>query len=606
MHEAGHDGGLTEATATVALGIRAATAYGRTDLAARLSAAQRRLEGQAAQVLVVGEYKKGKSSLVNALLGVDVCPVDDDVATSAPTIIGWSPALVAEALVRDGDDGELRRQPVGADGLGEWVSESGNPANRRGVVSVTVGLPSPLLADGIRLVDTPGAGGLSGPLSALTVAAVPLADAVIFVSDASQELTAAELGFLRSMAALCPQVLFVEAKTDMYGSWREIAALDRSHLADAGVEVPVVAMSAPLRRLAMDLGDDDLDDESGAPAVVDWLLDCVGPGNERMTAAVALAEVAEVARLLRLQFEAERSALVAPGSAPELIDRLGQAKELADRVHGVSGRWSQVLADAFADLTSDVDHDLRERLRAVTARADEAADSIDPASAWGEQERRLYEDTARSVAEHSTLRHERLVEATARVCEVFGEDHDAGISAALDTSGLGAVLDAKASLDVSSPGVGAQALTLVRSTSGGLMMIAVLGGFAGLAVAAPVMVGVSLMLGGKGLRDERQRQLAQRRALAKASIHRYVDEVSFVLGKESRDGLRHAQRALREHFAARASELRRSAADALAAAQAAERTEGEARSRRLAEVEAELRRIDALARRARIQESVGG
>jgi ribosome biogenesis GTPase A len=62
-------------------------AYKREDLAGRLEAAKERLEDPAFHVLVVGEFKQGKSSLINALLNAPVCPVDDDIATSAPTAV---------------------------------------------------------------------------------------------------------------------------------------------------------------------------------------------------------------------------------------------------------------------------------------------------------------------------------------------------------------------------------------------------------------------------------------------------------------------------------------------------------------------------------------
>ena len=60
----------------------------RPDLTARLEAARRRLQDPHVRVLVVGEFKQGKSQLVNALVNAPVCPVDDDVATSVPPSSG--------------------------------------------------------------------------------------------------------------------------------------------------------------------------------------------------------------------------------------------------------------------------------------------------------------------------------------------------------------------------------------------------------------------------------------------------------------------------------------------------------------------------------------
>src|SRR5919107_5986632 len=80
-------GPAAKAVAVVDLGLRACEAYDRPDAAARLTAARRALADPVLHVVVAGEFKQGKSSLVNALVGAAVCPVDDDVATALPTYV---------------------------------------------------------------------------------------------------------------------------------------------------------------------------------------------------------------------------------------------------------------------------------------------------------------------------------------------------------------------------------------------------------------------------------------------------------------------------------------------------------------------------------------
>ena len=83
----------------VDLGLQAATAYDRPDLHARLATARQRLTDPDIAVLVVGEFKQGKSSLINALLKVPVCPVDDDVATAVPTVVRFGAEPAATAII---------------------------------------------------------------------------------------------------------------------------------------------------------------------------------------------------------------------------------------------------------------------------------------------------------------------------------------------------------------------------------------------------------------------------------------------------------------------------------------------------------------------------
>jgi hypothetical protein len=106
-------------------------------------------------------------------------------------------------------------------------------------------------------------------------------------------------------------------------------------------------------------------------------------------------------------------------------------------------------------------------------------------------------------------------------------------------------------------------------------------------------------MGHKGLRDEKKRQLQQRRTQARNAIRRYCDEVSFVMGKDSRDTLRRVQRQLRDHYSALAEELGRSNVEAVAAAtDAAKRSQAE-RDARLRDVNSELARLEQVRELAR-------
>ena len=80
----------TEVAAVVAEAVALADARGREDLAERLRAIADRVARTDTVVCVVGEFKKGKSALINALIGTDVCPVDDDLATMTVTVVRHS------------------------------------------------------------------------------------------------------------------------------------------------------------------------------------------------------------------------------------------------------------------------------------------------------------------------------------------------------------------------------------------------------------------------------------------------------------------------------------------------------------------------------------
>ena len=107
----------------------------RGDLGARLEKTMQRLAEPGVRVLVVGEFKQGKSLLVNALINADVCPVDDDVATAVPTIVrhGEESATLVFAGNRPDDElpPPLERRAVPLEELEQYVAERGNPDNER-------------------------------------------------------------------------------------------------------------------------------------------------------------------------------------------------------------------------------------------------------------------------------------------------------------------------------------------------------------------------------------------------------------------------------------------------------------------------------------------
>ena len=249
--------------------VRVLRTLGRDDLVGRATAAGARLHRPSTIVCVVGEFKQGKSSLVNGLLGADVCPVDDDLATSAITLVRYGETSSAIVRRREGDQAVADQIPV-AD-LGGWVSERGNPGNEKQVERVEITAPSAILRQGLALVDTPGMGGLGAGHAAATLAFLPFADGLILVSDASAELSAPEVEFLQRAVELCPTVLFAQTKTDLYPAWERIVEINKGHLARAGIDIPVVAVSNTLRSEALARRDRSLNALSHFPELIEDL-----------------------------------------------------------------------------------------------------------------------------------------------------------------------------------------------------------------------------------------------------------------------------------------------------------------------------------------------
>jgi hypothetical protein len=415
---------------------------------------------------------------------------------------------------------------------------------------------------------------------------------VLFVTSATQELTLTEVAYLEQVRSLCETLAVVETKTDLQAQWRRIAAHDQAHVDAAQVPARVVEVSSAVRRVALQTDDECLDTESGVPALVEWLVDEVAAQQRDRSVDGAFTALLEVIEQLHFQLGAEHDALRADEESAELVETLTQAEEDAERAKSSASKWSQALTDGFADLTTTLDRDLRERLRALVRDAEAPIDTIDPARSWDAFERRLYEGATAAAAAHAQLRHERLLEIVATVAALFDEADTAELA---EPTGLDHVDASRPGApDLKAPNLLTQCLTLLRSSYGGIAMLGVFGGFAGVVLAAPVIAGLGLALGTKGLKDERDRQVGQRRAQAKVAARKYIDDVTYALGNETRDVLRQVQRRLRDHFTSRAQEQLVTASTALTAARRAVELDTSTREQRIADVEAELMRVDRL------------
>lgn len=569
---------------------RAATAYDRPDLAEEVVRARERRARPETTVVVAGEFKKGKSSLVNGLVQMDVCAVDADLATAVPTTVRWAAEAEAHVVLDPAVEGDApERRAIAVAEAPAW-----SRGGAGGARAVDLGIPRKLLERGLVLVDTPGVGGLISQHTAATLAALPLADAVLLVTDATSELSAPEFVFLRLVVQRCAVVVLVVSKVDLQPDLEVVLDRDRGHLLAAGMpDVAVVPVSSALRTAAIARADRALNAESGYPDLVDRLHDLTARRGQLADLA-ATSTAARIVEQLQATFAAERDALADPVAAAERLRELQDRKASAERLQQQSARWATALSDGVSDLTAEADHLVRARIRSATEDLDAVIDGIDPRAAWHEVEAELSARVALDVADIYRDLQERTDAITVRVLALFELERGAADPAlaltATDVSGLAA-----SAPEVKKQTLLTSGLTALRGTYSGFLMFGLIGQLAGLALATPFALVLGLVLGGKALRDERERALATSRQQAKNAVRRHLDDVSLLVTKDVRDAVRQVHRTLRDHFAAQAADVSRTAGAALRTTEEALRRTEHDRAARLGDVDAELARLAKLA-----------
>ncbi|WP_261165288.1 dynamin family protein [Microbacterium sp. Marseille-Q6965] len=569
---------------------------GRSDLVQKLEATRERLLDPHVRVIVVGQFKQGKSKLVNALINAPACAVDDDVATSVPTAVGYGTTPSAAVLVRreDGPDEAVERVPIELDRLAEYVSERGDADVRQDIVGAEVVLPREILRGGLRIVDSPGVGGIESTRSLATLSALSTAHAVLLVSDASQEYTEPEIQFLKHALRVSPNVAAVLSKTDLYPEWRQIEQTDRSHLGEIG-EVPMFAVSSDLRMLAADLQDRELNDESGFPALVSHLRRDVLGRAEALHQRAAAHDLVSVIDQLSMAARSELSALQHPEDTPRMIAQLEEAKSRADEFRSRSSRWQVTLADGIADLIADTEHDLRDRLRKVQREGEAAIDEGDPGPIWDQIAEWLDRRVNAAVSETFVWMNDRSRWLSEQVAENFvaGEQEIPLIDVG-DVDGVLDPVEALQELDEGRLSATEKIYIGVRGSYGGVLMVGLATSLVGLALINPISLLAGVLVGRRAYREDMSSRLSRRQMEAKNLLRRHVEDVVFQVGKQLKDRLRVVQRVARDHFGSIADELHRSLADSVLAAKQAAATYSADRDGRIKQLQAQLQRIEQL------------
>ena len=177
-----------------------------------------KLETNTFNLVVVGQFKRGKTCLINALLGADILPVSVIPLTSIVTIVVYSETLAVKVFFKNGKTVDI---PV--ESLPDYVTETGNPKNEKEVSEVVVLYPSPYLKDGVRLVDTPGVGSVYIHNTDVAYRYLPKSDAALFLLSIDQPVSSAEIEFLNDVREYAGRIFFLLNKTD-YLSAEEVGS----------------------------------------------------------------------------------------------------------------------------------------------------------------------------------------------------------------------------------------------------------------------------------------------------------------------------------------------------------------------------------------------
>jgi hypothetical protein len=340
-----------------------------TDVIEDLHAFAERLREGRFYVACVGQFKRGKSTLLNALIRDAILPVGVTPVTAVVTVVRYGVTRSARVRLH----GKWRA--IAPSLLAEVVAEERNPENAKGVEAVEVFTPSPLLASGMCLVDTPGIGSVFEGNTLATKEFVPHVDAALVVIGADPPVSGDELGLVAQLATHTSHLFFVLNKADRANDRErsEAAAFTKRQverrLGSAVSRVYEVSALASLEG-------GDAGELAALEADLGALAEHAGAG---LLADAERRAVARAARALERELEERRLALTRPLAESEArIVALQCAREEAERALGdlaalfasEEQRLSRAFEDArrgfLADATPHARRALSDRIEAST------------------------------------------------------------------------------------------------------------------------------------------------------------------------------------------------------------------------------------------------
>lgn len=294
---------------------------------------------------VLGQFKRGKSSLMNAIIGRDLLPTGVLPLTSVVTTLCYGPI---ERLLIARRDWTLTQELPLSD-LADYVTERSNPGNEKGVLTAQVEVPLPFLRRGLHFIDTPGVGSARAANTATTYAFLPEVDAVVFVTSVDAPLSETEESFLRDISQYAHKIFFVVNKIDLLGEVErsEVLSFIRTRLeqiigSDRFQLYPVSAREALHAKLDSDsaqlersglvtfegaLADFLVEEKSQVLllTLIDRALKLIADAEATFTLEVRAAELPEearVERLAELQLRLDNLAAALDGTLTDLRARL--------------------------------------------------------------------------------------------------------------------------------------------------------------------------------------------------------------------------------------------------------------------------------------------
>ncbi len=384
---------------------------------------EEKLRSNIFNLVVVGQFKRGKTYLINALIGEHLLPVAVVPLTSIVTVLTYGEETTVRVNFNDGSQKEIELKA-----LPEYVTEFGNPKNVKDVRDVLISYPSSYLEGGVRLIDTPGVGSIYVHNTDVAYQYLPRCDAALFLLSVDQPVSQGEIDFLRDVHEYSHKIFFLLNKIDHLTSdeVRESITFSQNALEEAMEgEVRLFPVSAKLALQGKLDASDELLRRSGLPDFSKVLHHFLVNEKGKVLLGSAGRSLLRALSQERFQLELEQQSLKTP------------LEELEAKLELFESRRRQILAEreSFAIL---LDGELKRFVKDVLDKdlarfKDDLARSMEAGfDAFYEEQRNLslkelndaleryvVSEVEKAFADWRRLEEEKIAEAFEKICNGY-------------------------------------------------------------------------------------------------------------------------------------------------------------------------------------------
>ena len=259
----------------------------------RLFAVREQLISNHFNLVVLGQFKRGKTTLINSLVGKEILPSSIVPLTSIVTILKFGNEVRCNIFMNNGTE-----QNVQIEELHDYVTESGNPENVRGVKCAYIEYPIPLLEKGMQLVDTPGIGSTFLHNTETTYEFLDHLDAAVFLMSADVPISQVEKELLETIKSTTQKIFFVLNKVDnlIPREIEEMSTYNNNVLKEIGFTVQEIwPISARKALEAKTSKDEDLLLQSGLSNLEDSIGNFLSSEKGRIVLNTAISKLKRIA-----------------------------------------------------------------------------------------------------------------------------------------------------------------------------------------------------------------------------------------------------------------------------------------------------------------------